>query len=148
MLYREVTLKREYKFKSFMSYLFLVIGSVMVVAGAISYIFKPLGIDISFWLLIVAIFFIVISMYRILSFYVYLGEYALSIHTMYLMPRLVIPWREISDIEIQANGVIVLYRTAGRSKTIDINKSNFEKNEWETFLDMIIDYWKKSTKSI
>ena len=45
--------------------------------------------------------FIVLGMYRILTFYVYIGEYALSINISILRPKVTIPWREISDIEIE-----------------------------------------------
>ncbi len=140
-------MKREYKFKTLTSYSFLGLGLLMVVVAVISYFFKPFGIDISFWLLIISILFIVYSMFRILSFYVYLGEYALSVNSNILTPKTIIPWREISDIELQSNGVIIVYRTGGRTKTVDVSKQRFEKGDWETFIDQIIDQWKKGTES-
>ncbi len=141
-------MKREYKFRAFASYLFLVIGLILIVTAILSYIIKPFGFDISFWLLILSIIFIIFGMYRILSFYAYIGEYALSLNTSFLSPKNSIPWREISDIEMQDDGVIIVYRTGGRAKNIYVSKSNFEKDQWDEFLDNIIDQWKDSTKSI
>jgi hypothetical protein len=87
-------------------------------------------------------------MYRILSFYAYIGEYALSLNTSFIGPKSSIPWREISDIELQDDGVIIVYRTGGRTKNQYVSKPNFEKDDWEEFVDNIIDQWKNSTESI
>lgn len=86
-------------------------------------------------------------MYRILTFYVYIGEYAISVNISILRPKVSIPWREISDIEINDNSVIIVFRSAGRTRNLLINKFNFEINQWETFVDNIIEQWKENPEN-
>jgi hypothetical protein len=140
-------LKREFKFRPFVSNLFLVIGLIFILGAGFFYFFKPMGIDVSFWLLIVSIIFIIFGMYRILTFYAYIGEYALSLNTSLLRPKNTIPWREISDIEMEDKGIIIVYRAGGRAKNLFINRNNIEKNQWDTFVDNIIEQWKESAKN-
>ena len=89
-------------------------------------------------------------MYRILTFYVYIGEYALSINISILRPKVTIPWREISDIEIETEkikGAIIVYRSGGRTKNLFINKLNFEKKQWDAFINNCVEQWNDVIKS-
>lgn len=138
-------MKREFKFRPFISNLFLIIGLIFILGAGIFYFFKPMGLDISFWLLIIAIIFIIFGMYRILTFYAYIGEYALSMNISLLRPKNSIPWREISDIEMEDKGIIIVYRAGGRAKTLFISRNNIEKNQWDAFVDNIIEQWKESS---
>ncbi len=140
-------MKREFRFRPFTSNLFVLLGILFIISAGFFYFVRPMGIDISFWMFLIAILFIIFGMYRIFTFYAYIGEYALSINSNFLIPRRSIPWREISDIELEDNGIIIVYRSAGRAITFYISKSKIEKNQWNTFVDNIREQWKEGSKS-
>lgn len=87
-------------------------------------------------------------MYRKLTYYVYIGEYAISVNTNILKPNISIPWREISDIEVEENKrIIVVYRSGDKALNLFINKINIEKSQWNSLVDNIIEQWRDNPSS-